>query len=214
MKADIKEKMLKQAEEQSKTKLEESLIEKVAEASEVELPEVLVDRQIDRMMGDMENYLRQQGLGMDQFLELSGKTRQEMREENRPEAERRTKANLVLDAIAKKEGIIVDDSEVDKRIAEIAESYNDQPERIKDILEKQGRLPAIKEEMRIRKAVDIIVENANITMVKKEQEFPQEGEQEKEPEDKEEPKQAFHPEEGKTEESNGEAEEEKESKDE
>ncbi len=215
MKADLKEKMLKNAEEQSKTKLEESLIEQVAEASEVELPEVLVDRQIDRMMGDMENYLRQQGLGMDQFLELSGKTRQEMREENRPEAERRTKANLVLDGIAKKEGITVDDSEVDDRIAEIAESYNDQPERIKDILDKQGRLPAIKEEMRIRKAVDLIVENANITMVKKEQEPSQEGEQDKEPEEKEEPKEAPQPEkEVKKEGNNGEDDEEKESKDE
>ncbi|MFO7951953.1 MAG: trigger factor [Bacillota bacterium] len=178
MKADIKEKMLKNAEEQSKTKLEESLIEKVSEASEVKLPEVLVERQIDRMISDMENYLRQQGLGMDQFLELSGKTKEEMRNENRPEAERRTKANLVLDAIVKKEGITVDDSEVDAKINEIAESYNDQFERVKGIFEKQGRLPAIKEEMRIRKAVDLIVENANITMVKKEQESGNEEAQE------------------------------------
>ncbi len=170
MKADLKEKMLKNAEEQSKTKLEESLIEKVTEASEVKLPDVLVERQIERMMGDMENYLRQQGLGMDQFLELSGKTREELQEENRPEAERRTKANLVLDAIVKKEGISVEDSEVDDKISGIAEEHNDDFERVKGILEKQGRLPAIKEEMRIRKAVDLIVENANITMVKKEQE--------------------------------------------
>ncbi len=166
MKADLKEKMLKNAEEQSKTKLEESLIEKVTDASEVKLPEVLVQRQIDRMVGDMENYLRQQGLGLDQFLELSGKSMEELREQNRPEAEKRTKANLVLDAIAKKEGFTVEESELESKIAEIAENYNDQPDRIKEILEKQGRLPAVKEEMRIRKAIDLIVENATITMVK------------------------------------------------
>ncbi len=166
MKADLKQKMLKNAEEQSKTKLEESLIEKITEASEVKLPEVLVERQIDRMMGDMESYLRQQGLGLDQFLELSGKTKEELREQNRTEAEKRTKANLVLDAIAKKEGFTVDDSELDSKIAEIAETYNDQPERVKDILDKQGRLPSIREEMRIRKAVDLIVESASITRVK------------------------------------------------
>ncbi len=166
MKVDLKEKMLKNAEEQSKTKLEESLIEKITDASEVQLPEVLVERQIDRMMGDMENYLRQQGLRLDQFLELSGKTKEELREQNRPEAEKRTKANLVLDAIAKKEGFTVDDSELDSKIAEIAEAYNDQPERIRDIIEKQGRLPSIREEMRIRKAVDLIVESASITLVK------------------------------------------------
>ncbi len=168
MKTDLKEKMLKNAEEQSKTKLEESLIEKITDASEVKLPEVLVERQIDRMMSDMENYLRQQGLGLDQFLELSGKTREELREQNRPEAEKRTKANLVLDAIAKKEGFTVDDSELDNKIAEIAEAYNDQPERIKDIIDKQGRLPSIREEIRIRKAIDLLVEKASITMVKPE----------------------------------------------
>lgn len=166
MKADLKEKMLKNAEEQSKTKLEESLIQKVTDASEVKLPEVLVQRQIERMIGDMENYLRQQGLGLDQFLELSGKNMNELREQNRPEAEKRTRANLVLDAIAKKEGFTVEESELEAKISEIAENYNDQPDRIKDILEKQGRLPAIREEMRIRKAIDLIVENASIKMVK------------------------------------------------
>ncbi len=170
MKADLKEKMLKNAEEQSKSKLEESLIEKVTNASTVKLPEVLVERQIDRMIGDMESYLRQQGLGLDQFLELSGKSMEEMREQNRPEAEKRTKANLVLDAIVKKEGITVDDSEVEEKIAGIAKTYDDQPDRIKGILEQQGRLPVIREEMRIRKAIDLIVDQAEITLVKSEQE--------------------------------------------
>ncbi len=166
MKVDLKEKMIKNAQEQSKTKLEEFLIEKVTDASTVQLPEVLVERQVDRMIGDMENYLRQQGLGLDQFLELSGKSMDEMREQNRPEAEKRTKANLVLDAIAQKEGITVEDSEVEDKINSIAESYNDQPERIKGILEQQGRLPVIREEMRIRKVVDLIVDQAKIEMVK------------------------------------------------
>ncbi len=170
MKADLKEKMLKNAEEQSKSKLEESLIEKVTNASTVKLPEVLVERQIDRMIGDMESYLRQQGLGLDQFLELSGKSMEEMREQNRPEAEKRTKANLVLDAIVKKEGITVDDSEVEEKIAGIAKTYDDQPDRIKGILEQQGRLPVIREEMRIRKVIDLIVDQAEITLVKSEQE--------------------------------------------
>ena len=165
MKVDLKEKMLKNAEDQSKTKLEESLIEKITAASNVNLPEVLVERQIDRMIGDMENYLRQQGLGLDQFLELSGKTKEELREQNRPEAETRTKANLVLDAIAKNEGFTVDENELDAKITEIAEAYNDEKDRLKGILEKQGRLPSIREELRIRKAIDLLVENAKITMV-------------------------------------------------
>ncbi len=169
MKADLKEKMLKNAEEQSKAKFEESLIEQAAAASKVELPQTLVERQIDRMISDMENYLRSQGMELDQFLQVAGKTREEMREERWEEAEQRTRANLVLDAIAKKEGINVEDGELEAKFDEIAASYNDDPARIKDIIEKQGRLPVVREEMRIRKAIDIMVEEAKVKMVKKEE---------------------------------------------
>lgn len=167
MKTDLKEKLIKNAEEQSKNKLEEDLIEKITAVSSVEPPKTLVERQIDRMIGDLENYLRYQGMGLDQFLEMSGKSMEELREDRREEAVKRTKANLVLDAVAKKEGISIDDSELDDKIAAIAESYNDEPERIKELLEKQGRIPVIREEMRIRKAIDLLVNEAKITKVKK-----------------------------------------------
>jgi trigger factor len=166
MKADLEAKLLKNAEDQSKSKLEESLIEKATQASQVDVPKVLVDRQVDRMLGDLENYLRYQGVGLDQFIEMAGKSKDDLREERREEAEQRAKANLVLDAIAKKEGINVEDSELEAKIAEIAESYNDDPERIRGILENQGRIPVMKEEIRIRKVIDLLVENARITMVK------------------------------------------------
>ncbi len=167
MKADLREKLFKNAEEQSKARLEESLIEKVSAVSTVEPPAILVDRQIDRMIGDLESYLRYQGMGIDQFVELSGKSKEDMREERREEARKRAKANLVLDAIAKKEGFTIEDSELEAKIKEIAESYNDDPERIREILEKQGRLPVMLEEMRIRRAIDLIVAEAKIKKVKK-----------------------------------------------
>ena len=167
MKVDLRDKLLKNAEDQSKTKLEEFLIETVTDASVVEPPKSLVDRQIDRMIGDMESYLRYQGMELEQFLQLSGKSKEEIREERREEAAARAKANLVLDAVAKKEGIIIEDSELDAKIEEISQSYNDDTERIRGILDKQGRLPVMVEEMRIRKAIDLIVAEANVKLVKK-----------------------------------------------
>jgi trigger factor len=170
MKDDLREKLLKTAEDQSKAKLEEDLIEKVSAAATVEPPKILVDRQIDRMVGDLENYLRYQGMGLDQFLELSGKDKDEVREERREEAEKRAKANLVLDAIAKKEGITADDNELKEKIEEIATTYNDDPVRIRELLEKQGRIPVMKEEIRIRKVIDLIVSEAKIKLVEAKQE--------------------------------------------
>jgi len=109
-------------------------------------------------------------MGLDQFRELSGKNKDEIREERREEAIKRAKANLVLDAIAKKEGITADDSELKEKIEEIATTYNDDPDRIRDLLEKQGRVPVMKEEIRIRKVIDLIVSEAKIKMVKAQKE--------------------------------------------
>jgi trigger factor len=166
-KADLRTRLEKAYAERAKTKLEEALIDKVSASSQVELPQVLVNRQIDLMLGEMDQYLRYQGLTLEKFAELSGKSIEEIREEKRSEAEKRTKANLVLDAVAKKEGITVDESEIDARIAEMAANYNDQPDRIKEILEKQGRIPLMKEEIRIRKAIDLLVQEGRITEIEK-----------------------------------------------
>ncbi len=166
LKEDLRVKLLKNAEEQSKMKMEESLISIVSESSKLELPLALVERQIDRIIGDLESYLQYQGLNLDKFLELSGKSMEEIREEKREDAEKRTRANLVLDAVSKKEGINIEDSELDAKIASIAEEYNDKPDRIRDILDKQGRLPVIREELRIRKTIDMLVLEAQVKKVK------------------------------------------------
>ncbi|MFO8192576.1 MAG: trigger factor [Bacillota bacterium] len=168
MKEDLREKLLNNAREESKERMEETLIGKIAEESKVDLPQTLVERQLDRLIGEFETYLRYQGMNMDQFLNLAGKKIEEIREERREEAEKRTRINLVLDAIAKKEGIEIEDSELDDKIASIAESYNDSAERVREIIEKQGRLPVIREEMRIRKVIDLLVSEAQIKLVKKE----------------------------------------------
>ncbi|NLA26890.1 MAG: trigger factor [Firmicutes bacterium] len=166
-KTDLQDRMEKTNMERAKTELEEMLIEKATALSQVELPQILVERQIDRLLGEMDQFLAYQGLNLEKFVELSGKTMEEIREEKREEAERRTKANLVLDAVVKKEGFTVDDSEIDAKIAELAESYNDQPDRIRELFEKQGRIPVMREELRVRKAVDLLVREAKITRIEK-----------------------------------------------
>ena len=102
-----RKRMEESARERARRKLEEDLIRKVADASQVELPRVLVERQLDRIMGEMEQYLRFQGLNLEKYAELTGKSVEELREENKEEAERRTKANLVLDAIIKKKELML-----------------------------------------------------------------------------------------------------------
>lgn len=166
-KADARERMEKNARDQAKVKLEEDLVGKASDNAKVEVPQLLVERQIDRMIADMEQYLRYQGLDLEKFAEMSGKSVEEMRKDKEEEAEKRTKANLVLDAIVKKEGITVEESEIDEKLAGIASTYNDDPERVKDVFTRQGRIELIREEIRIRKAVDLLVSEARVKNVKK-----------------------------------------------
>jgi trigger factor len=157
---------LKEAEEKrARSTVEEKVVETVAAASEVPVPGVLVNREIDRMTGEMDQFLRMQGLSMEKFLSLTGKTMDDLREEKREEAGQRVKANLVLDAVIEKEGIVAADEEVDERIQKFAESYNQPAETIKEYFAAQGQTDVIRQEIKFRKAIDFLVDHANITDV-------------------------------------------------
>ncbi len=168
-KADAFQKLKDNAEQQYKTQLETAVIEKVSENAEGEIPETLIERQLDNILQDMEQYLQYQGLNLGTFLELTGKSEDDMREEHREEAEKRVKANLVLDEIIKEEDIDVTEDELNERLQEMAEQYDDSPERIREVFEKQGRLEMMREEIRMRKVIDLLVENAEVEIKPKEE---------------------------------------------
>jgi len=178
---DINKKLEEEIENTYKYNMEEAIIQKVSENAEVEIPEVMVERQIEQMIGEIEQRIKMQGLSLEQFLQLSGKTREDLAEQYREDAEKRVKSNLVLSAIMKEEGIEVTDQEIDDKIQELAETHNDSSERIKEIFKQQGRLNMMREEIRIRKVVDFLVEQAEVeTVVKDPQETKEEEKEEAE----------------------------------
>lgn len=157
---------LKEAEEnRAKTEVEEQVVQAVAANSEVPVPAPMVEREIDRMTGEMEQFLRMQGLTMEKFFSLTGKSMDDLREEKREEAGQRVKANLVLDAIIEKEGFIATDEEVEERIVKFAESYDQPVETIKEYFEAQGQSGVLRQEIKFRKAVDFLMAEAKITDV-------------------------------------------------
>ena len=177
-KADTKNK-LKEGEESKAVKdLEDRLIQKISEEVEVQLPQPLVEREIDRIVSEMEHFLSMQGMNLEQYTEITKKSLEDMREENRGEAEKRVKANLTLDAIIKKEGITADEDEVNERVKKFAESYNQDPEKVKEMFKAQGRLGVIEDEVKFRKAIDFIVNEAEVETVPLETEVAPEVEKE------------------------------------
>ena len=88
--------------DREKMALESEIIEKVAEEAKVEVPEVLIERELDSMLGELDYYLRMQGLSLEQYGNIVEGGLEKLKEERKEEATKRAKANLALDTIIKK----------------------------------------------------------------------------------------------------------------
>ncbi len=164
-KAGIKNTLIENEESRAVRELEEELIQKVSREVQVALPSVLVERELDRMMGDMERLLRMQGVTLEQYLKMTEKSLKDLRNGNREEAEKRVKANLTLDAIIQAEGIQAEEAEIDEKIAKFAGEYQQDTEKVKEMFASQGRIGIIEEEVKFRKAIDFLVAQAEVETV-------------------------------------------------
>jgi len=132
-----------------------ALLTRVVESSTLEVPAVLVDDETQTMLEDFANRLQQQGFSLKQYTEITGQTEDDLRAQMRIDAEGKVKVRLVLDAVAKAENITVTHEEIDNEYKTIAETYQMDLERVKQ-LAPEG---TIAYDLRLRKAYDVIRES-------------------------------------------------------
>lgn len=132
-----------------------ALLTRVVEGSELEVPHVLIDDETNTMLEDFANRLQQQGFSLKQYTELTGQTEDDLRTQMHIDAEGKVKVRLVLDAVAKAENITVTHEEIDNEYKTIAETYQMDLERVKQ-LAPEG---TIAYDLRLRKAYDVIRES-------------------------------------------------------
>ncbi len=174
LRQDALNKLKENAEKEARVELENRIVEKVAENANVEIPKALVDQEIDRVMNEFLQQLRMQGMTFEQYCQLTNKTQEDIENDNRPEAEKRVKANLTIDAIIREEGIIAQEEDVEEKIEKLAKQYQQEPEDIKSYFEAQGQLNMITREITFRKAIDFLVNEAKINKVQESKEEQQE----------------------------------------
>ena len=151
LKENLKNTLVKNNEEKAEREFEEAVITAVIENSKMDIPEVMVSKEIDDMMKDLEGRLKYQGLSLDQYMEFTGNTTEKMREFMKENAERKVKADLVLEAVSKAEEIKATEEELNARALELGKIYGPKdPEKMAKILVKSQKA-------RIEK--DIIIEN-------------------------------------------------------
>ena len=161
LRADVKAKLEEQAKNASDAEMRNALVEKVSANTEVEIPEAMVQHQIDNMLMELNYQLQYQGLNLEQLLQMTGRGLDELREERRADAERLVKSSLVLEAIAEKENVEANDADVDAELEKMAAMYNMEVEKIKSSL-RETDIEDIKGQIKIRKTLDLLVENATI----------------------------------------------------
>ena len=158
-KADIKAKIKEQKIEEGKRQKEDQAVEKAVANATMEIPEAMIDTQVNQMAQEFAQRIQSQGLSMEQYFQFTGMTADKMKEELKPQAVKRIETRLVLEAIAKAEGIEITDEKLDEELAKMAESYQMEVEKLKEYMgeyEKQQ----MKEDMAVQEAVTFLVENA------------------------------------------------------
>jgi len=158
LKASIKNRLVESKKNEAEQTLRNELVDKASENAEVEIPEVMITTEVDRMLKEFEQRLQMQGMTLDLYFQFSGQDEDALREQMKEDAEKRVKTNLTLEAIAKAENIEVDDEAVNEEMNKMAEAYKMELEEIKRLL--GGNLENLKEDLKIQKAVEFLVENS------------------------------------------------------
>jgi trigger factor len=135
-------------------------IDAAVEAATVEVPDELATARATERWERMERQLAQRGMDPNQFLQMQGKSRDELIEETKPDAEQELKREAVVTAIAEAEGIEVSEEEMIEALEHSAEHERTSPEKLLERLRQNGRDALIREDLRARKAMELVAEAA------------------------------------------------------
>lgn len=160
LKEDIRADLLKDKERRAKNQLEDQLAEALIANSTAVIPEAMIQRQSEFMLEEFERNLMYQGMRLEHYLEATKTDKESLMENFRPDAERQVQRELLLDAVAEKEGLAPTDEEVDIKINEFVEQSS-QPEESRRMWE--SRKEGLEASMRLEQAMDFLIEHASLT---------------------------------------------------
>ena len=158
-KKDVKETLTIEKEKAARDAKEAAVIDAIIADSDMDIPEAMVTTQQKQMIDEFAQRMQMQGLSMEQYFQFSGATLDKMMEQVKPQAETRIKSRLVLEAVAAKEGIEATEEDYEEEIKTMAEVYQMEPDKIKEMLPEKS-VKGIKEDIAVKKAAEFVVNNA------------------------------------------------------
>ncbi|MFD1735996.1 trigger factor [Bacillus salitolerans] len=160
LKAKTKAQLEESKKQEAENMLKDSLVEKAAENAEVNIPEAMIKTEQDRMIREFEQRLQMQGMNLDLYFQFSGQDEAALRSQMAEDAAKRVRMNLTLEAIANAENLEVSDEEVTQELETMASMYQTTVDNIKNML---GNVDLLKDDLKIRKAIDFLVDNSKAT---------------------------------------------------
>ena len=158
-KAEVKAKIKERKENEGKEKKENQAVEQAVANAEIDLPAPMVDLQAKQMADDFARRIMQQGMSVEQYFQFTGLNEEKMMEELKPQAEKRIRTRLVLEAIVAAENIEVSDERLDEELQKMADSYQMEVEKLKEFMGENEK-KQMKEDIAVQDAVTLITEAA------------------------------------------------------
>jgi len=160
LRADIAKRVSEAVDERAEQDFRVAAVDAAVDAATVEMPDALVQARAEERWDRVERQLAARGMDPNAYLQMQGKTREELLEESKPDAERELKREAVLAAIAEAEAIEVSEEEMVEALAHTAEHERTTPEKLLERLRENGRDAMVREDIAVRKAIDLIAESA------------------------------------------------------
>lgn len=161
LKQSTRERLEKYAQASAENQMQDAALIKVVEANEIDIPRVMVEDEMDRMVQELDQQLRYQGLSIPQYLDFMKKEMAEFRDELRPDAERQVKTRMILMGIAEAEKFEVTQEETEEELKAMAIQYQMTAEQIKEMIGVEN-LTFLQKDLKVKKAIKFIYDNAVI----------------------------------------------------
>jgi trigger factor len=153
---ELKEKVAKRLEEEADKDFDNKLTDALVELATEEIPEAMYQNEVRDMVQQFEMQLQSQGLNLQTYLQYTGMEQGTIEATYRPQAEKRVKLRLVLEAIARQEDIKADDEALEAEYNKLAEAYNMKADEVKNFVSED----ALSEDIRVDKAMQLVRDNA------------------------------------------------------
>ncbi|MBR6146949.1 MAG: trigger factor [Lachnospiraceae bacterium] len=155
IKKNLSEKKIKNAQDAK----EEAVVDAIIADAKMEIPDAMLETQQRQMIEEFAQNIKQQGLSFEQYLQFTGMSTDKFMDQVKPQAEKRIKSRLVLEAIVKAENIEVTDEDYDNEIKEMAEMYKMDAAKVKEMMGEEGKKQMMTD-IAVKKAAKLTVDSA------------------------------------------------------